>query len=121
MALALKKKLLPEIVANAHSSGLITVESSSTVALYQISRRWRKLFQKATQYRSEEVPGWNEKEVEAAKIIISALLFLRMENCEDVEALITDTIKAESISTGREERHHTDEEKEGKFRVSRVK
>lgn len=102
MALTLNKKLLPDIVANARASGLITAESSSTVALYQISARWRKLFQTATRYRSEEVPGWNEKEVEAAKIIISALLFLHMEECSDVEKLIADTVKAESISTGRE-------------------
>ena len=95
MALTLNKKILPDIVANAHVSGLITAESSSTVALYQISRYWRELFQKATRHRSDTLPQWTEKEHTAAKIITSALLFLAMEECRNVEQLIIDTINAE--------------------------
>ena len=78
MALTLNKKILPDIMANAHVSGLITGDSSSTVAVYQISRYWRELFQKATRHRSDTLPQWNEKEHAAAKIITSALLFLAM-------------------------------------------
>ena len=82
-------------MANAHVSGLITGDSSSTVAVYQISRYWRELFQKATRHRSDTLPQWNEKEHAAAKIITTALLFLAMEECRNVEQLIIDTINAE--------------------------
>lgn len=97
MALVLNKKILPGIVANAQASGLITAESSSAVALYQISRYWRELFQKSTRHRSEVLPQWSEKEHAAARIITSAFLFLAMERCEDVEQLIIDTIEAEKL------------------------
>ena len=95
MAITLNKKTVPDIVANAYGSGLITAESSSTVAVYQISRYWRELFQTATQHRSEALPQWNEKEVAAAKVITSALLFLTMEGCRNVEQLIIDTVNAD--------------------------
>lgn len=88
MALKINNSIIPEIVANAHATGMITAESSSSVALYQISRQWRELFQTATRHRSEVFPQWSEKEVTAAKIITSALLFLAMEKCKDVENLI---------------------------------
>ena len=100
MALILNKKILPGIVANAHASGLITGESSSTVAVYQISRYWRELFQKATRHRSDTLPQWTEKEHAAAKIITSALLFLAMEQCQDVEQLLIDTVNTEGVSDG---------------------
>lgn len=95
MAITLNKKTVPDIVANAYASGLITAESSSTVAVYQISRYWRELFQTATRHRSEILPQWNEKEVAAAKVITSALLFLAMEGCRNVEQLIIDTVNAD--------------------------
>ena len=95
MAITLNKKTVPDIVANAYGSGLITAESSSTVAVYQISRYWRELFQTATRHRSEALPQWNEKEVAAAKVITSALLFLAMERCRNVEQLIIDTVNAD--------------------------
>lgn len=95
MALTLNKKIVPDIVANVHAAGLITSESSSTVAVYQISRYWRELFQTATRHRSEALPQWNEKEVAAAKVITSALLFLAMEGCRNVEQLIIDTVNAD--------------------------
>lgn len=95
MALTLNKKTVLDIVANAYSSGLITAESSSTVAVYQISRYWRELFQKATRHHSEFIPQWTEKEVAAAKVINSALLFLAMEGCRNVEQLIIDTVNAD--------------------------
>lgn len=95
MAITLNKKTVPDIVANAYGSGLITAESSSTVAVYQISRYWRELFQKATRHSSDKLPKWNEKEMAAAKIITSALLFLAMEKCRDVEKLINDTVRAD--------------------------
>lgn len=94
MAIALNKKTVPDIVANAHASGLITEESSPTVAVYQISRYWRELFQKATRHQSDTMPQWSEKEVAAARVIISALLFLGMDGCSNVEQLITDTVNA---------------------------
>ena len=95
MAITLNKKTVPDIVAKACASGIITAESSSTVAVYQISRYWRELFQTATRHQSEILPQWNEKEVAAAKIITSALLFLAMEECRNVEQLIIDTVNAD--------------------------
>lgn len=95
MALTLNKKTVPDIVAKACASGIITAESSSTVAVYQISRYWRELFQTATRHQSEILPQWNEKEVAAAKIITYALLFLAMEECRNVEQLIIDTVNAD--------------------------
>ncbi len=95
MSITLNKKTVPDIVANAYVSGMITAESSSTVAVYQISRYWRELFQTATRHRSETLPQWNEKEVAAAKVITSALLFLAMEGCRNVEQLIIDTVNAD--------------------------
>ena len=92
MALTINKRILPEIVDKARASGLITAESSPTVALYRISRHWRELFRKATRHRSDTLPQWSEKEHAAAKIIASTLLFLAMEGCRDVEQLITDTV-----------------------------
>lgn len=95
MALTLNKKILPAIFEKAHGAGLITDQSSSTVALYQVSRYWRELFQKATRHQSDTLPGWSAKEHAAAKVITSALLFLAMEQCRNVEQLIIDTINAE--------------------------
>lgn len=95
MAITLNKKTVPDIIANAYAVGLITAESSSTVAVYQISRYWRELFQTAIRHRSELLPQWNEKEVAAAKVITSALLFLAMEGCRNVEQLIIDTVNAD--------------------------
>lgn len=92
MALTLNKKILPAIVADAHASGLITGESSSSVALYQISHYWRLLFEKATRHSSDLLPQWSEKEHAAAKVITSALLFLSMEGCRDVERLLSQVV-----------------------------
>lgn len=95
MAITLNKKTVPDIVKNARTAGLITPETSPTAAMYQISRHWRELFQKATRHRSDTLPGWSEKEHAAAKVITSALLFLAMEGCRDIEQLIKDTVKAD--------------------------
>lgn len=94
MALTINRQIIPQVVTQAHASGLITAESSSTVALYQISRYWRELFQKATRQRSDALPQWTEKEKATAQIIKYALLFLAMEECQDVEQLLSDTINA---------------------------
>ena len=92
MALTINKKILPAIVAHAHDAGLINAESSPTVAMYQISRYWRELFQTSTRHRSDLMPKWSEREISAAKIITSALLFLSMDGCTDVEGLLNDAV-----------------------------
>lgn len=94
MAMTINKSIVPDIVAKALTAGLITEASSPTVAVYQISRYWRELFQKATRHRSDCLPQWSEKEVATARVIISALLFLHMEGCSNVEQLILDTVYA---------------------------
>lgn len=96
MALTINKKILPDIVANAHDAGLIKAESSPTVAMYQISRYWRDLFQTSTRHSSDIMPKWSEREISAAKIITSALLFLSMDGCNDVEGLLTDVISLDA-------------------------
>lgn len=95
MALTINRKILSEILSGALVTGLITPETSSTMALYQVSRYWREAFKTATRYKSDSLPQWNEKEVAVAKVIIFALLFLAMERCRDVEQLITDAISYE--------------------------
>lgn len=87
---------MPDVLKSAYNSGLINSDSSSTVPLYQISRYWRELFQKATRHRSDELHMWSEKEVLAGKIITSTLLFLGMEGCANVEQLIIDTVNTDT-------------------------
>lgn len=99
MALTINKKILPAIVAHAHRAGLINAESSPTVAMYQISRYWRELFQTSTRHRSDLMPKWSEREISAAKIIASALLFLSMDGCNDVELLLTDVTAFDHCKT----------------------
>ena len=93
MAITLNNTILPAIVANAHDAGLINTESSPTVAMYQISRYWRELFQTSTRHRSDNLPQWSEQEVSASNIIFSTILYLAMIGCRDVEQLLTDAIK----------------------------
>lgn len=92
MAIVIDKKLIPAIMQKARSCGLIDSGSSSMVAVYQISRYWRELYQRATWYKSDEFDRWNEKEVACARIIISTLLFLSMEKCDNIEQLLMDIV-----------------------------
>lgn len=78
---------------NAEANGILTEDSSSMMAVYRISRYWRELFGRATRHRSDILPQWSEKEVAGANIIISALMFLSMEGCKNIEELIKDVVK----------------------------
>lgn len=111
MALTINKKILPSIVANAHDAGLINAESSPTVAMYQMSRYWRELFQTSTRHRSDFMPKWSEREISAAKIITSALLFLSMEGCIDVEQLINDVVTLDHSETAGQIRYDNGKKK----------
>lgn len=84
------KNLVKKIEGNARETGLISSESSPMVAVYQISRWWRELFERATRHRSEGFPCWSEKEVAAARIIHATLLYLQMEGCDNPEQLLKD-------------------------------
>ena len=84
-------------MSRAFDSGLLNRDSSSMVAVYQISRYWRNLFLHATKAASDISPLWNEKEVAAAKIILSALMFLKLENCRNIEGLINQISKSEKL------------------------
>lgn len=92
MAVVLKKLTL-RINTSAIASGIITKDTSPTVALYQISRYWRELFERSTRHKSEEFPNWSEKEVSAGKIILSTLLYLSMQRCNNVEKLLNDLLE----------------------------
>lgn len=76
----------------ALASGKITPASSPSVALYDISREWRKLH-KATSFKSLNIPGRNEKEECAAEVIIAAMTYLRRIGCNDIENLLRDTLE----------------------------
>lgn len=88
-----KNNIVKCIMRNAEANGILTEDSSSMMAVYRISRYWRELFGRATRHRSDTLPQWSEKEVAGANIIISALMFLSMEGCKNIEELIKDVVK----------------------------
>ena len=92
MALSINSQIVSGVMNRANEQDLINTETSPSVALYLISRFWRELYGTATRHRSEAVPQWNEKEVTAANIILAVILYLKMENCKDIEQLIRDAL-----------------------------
>jgi hypothetical protein len=94
MAIPLRKFAVQCLQA-AIEGGKITEASSPRVSLYDISRRWRELYD-ATAFRSLSVKGWTEKEVAAAQVIIASLTFLERIGCKNVEELLRDTLEHES-------------------------
>lgn len=92
MALPLKK-FAKRCEAVAIANGNITALSSSSVSLYDISRRWRKLAD-ATSFINTE--PWIEKEEGAAEVIIATLTYLQRIGCTDIERLLKDTLERQS-------------------------
>lgn len=72
--------------------GRITPNSSAQPLKYDISREWRRLL-KATPFQSDSVPGWNEKEECAARVIILAITYLKRIGCKNIEQLLKDVIE----------------------------
>lgn len=72
--------------------GKITADSSPRTLIYDISRSWRALLD-ATDFRSERLKDWSEKEELAAEIIISAMAFLQRVGCKDIERLLEDCLE----------------------------
>lgn len=94
MALPLKKfSILCEEIAIA--SGKITPTSSPAPIVYEISRKWRDLLD-ATNFPSEKYLSWTEKEVAAGEIIISAVTFLKLIKCKNIETLLRDIVNEKS-------------------------
>lgn len=71
--------------------GTITESSSPNAMLYEISRRWRDLYN-ATNYKNTEFEKWSEKEVSAAEIAIAVFAYLDRIKCKDAEKLIRDVL-----------------------------
>lgn len=94
MALPLKK-FAAQCVKSAIEGGKITKASSPRVSLYDISRRWRELYD-ATGFQSLSVKGWTEKEVAAARVVIASLTYLERIGCKNVEQLLLKTLEHES-------------------------
>lgn len=76
----------------ALAGGSITSLSSSRTSLYDISRQWRKLLE-ATNFKSENLPGWSEKEELAAETMIATLTYLQRIGCKDIERLLRAAIR----------------------------
>lgn len=91
MAIPLKK-FAEQCEEVALANGKITPLSSPTVSMYDISRRWRELC-KATAFKSDNLPDWNEKEEGAAEVIIAALTYLKRIGCKDIEQLLQATLE----------------------------
>lgn len=94
MAIPLRK-FAAQCVQAAIEGGKITEASSSRVSLYEISRKWRELYD-ATSFLSQSVEGWSEKEVAAAEVIIASLTFLERIGCKNVEQLLKQTLEQEA-------------------------
>lgn len=94
MAIPLKK-FAAQCVQVAIEGGKITETSSSRVFLYEISRKWRELYD-ATSFQSQSIEGWSEKEVAAAKVIIASLTYLERIGCKNVEQLLKHTLEQEA-------------------------
>lgn len=94
MAIPLRK-FAAQCVKAAIEGGKITEASSPRVSIYDISRRWRELYD-ATGFQSPSVEGWTEKEVAAAQVIIASLTFLERIGCKNVEQLLRETLEHES-------------------------
>jgi len=94
MAIPLRK-FAAQCVQVAIEGGKITETSSSRVSLYEISRKWRELYD-ATSFQSQSVEGWSEKEVSAAKVIIASLTYLERIGCKNVEQLLKQTLEQDA-------------------------
>lgn len=94
MAIPLRK-FAALCVQVAIEGGKITEASSPRVSVYEISRKWRELYN-ATSFQSQSVEGWSEKEVAAAEVIIASLTFLERIGCKNVEQLLRQTLEQKS-------------------------
>lgn len=77
------------------ADGTLTVTSSSTPLIYQISRDWRALVE-ATPYHSDTLERWSEKEEKAARLILTAATYLHQIGCTDIEQLLRDVATSDS-------------------------
>lgn len=91
MAIPLRK-FAAHCVQVAIDGGKITKVSSPRVSLYEISRKWRELYD-ASNLNSLTVKDWSEKEVAAAEVIIASLTFLERIGCKDIEQLLRQTLE----------------------------
>lgn len=94
MAIPLRK-FAAQCVQVAIEGGKITEASSPRTSMFEISRKWRTL-RKATNFSSQSVKGYSEKEVAAAEVIIASLTFLERIGCKNVEQLLKQTLEHES-------------------------
>lgn len=82
-------------MSKAIAAGWINDNSSSNVARDEISRNWRHLL-RATRFSSPSYGGRPEREIVAARIIISALRYLKMVGCTDVERLLNEVLESDT-------------------------
>lgn len=90
MAITLNKYAI-QCEQMAIDSGKITVLSSARVHVYDISRSWRNLVD-ADKSPSETLPGWSEREKEAADVIKAALTYLQRIGCKNIEQLLKENL-----------------------------
>ena len=91
MAITLNKVAV-RCVELALAGGKITPTSSAQTLLYDISRQWRDLLE-ATNFNSDTLSQWSEKEEAAGEVMISVLAYLQRIGCKNIEQLLKDIIE----------------------------
>lgn len=91
MAIALNK-LIRRCLKAAAAQGKINDFSTSRIFLYDVSRDWRRQLD-ATKYKSSELPDYTQKQVAGIDVIISQLMCLEMDGCDNVEQLFLARIR----------------------------
>lgn len=91
MAITLNKQAI-RCVEIAIAGGRFSPLSNPRTSLYDISRQWRELLE-ATNFKSETLPEWSEKEESAAEVLIATLTYLQRIGCRNIEQLLRDAIE----------------------------
>lgn len=91
MAITLNKQAVRcEDIAKA--CGKITPTSPVKILSCDISRAWRNLDSIGSNYKSQLLQEWSEKEVAAAEVMITTLTYLQRIGCRNIESLLLDCI-----------------------------
>lgn len=92
MAITLNKQAI-RCEELAIACGKITPLSPPRSSCYDISRAWRDLHSLGSNYQSDILPEWSEREVAAADILMATLTYLQRIGCKDIERLLRDCMK----------------------------
>lgn len=85
-------KLIRRCLKAAVANGKINSFTSYRPFLYDVSRNWRKQLD-ATKYKSAENPKYTERQIAGIDVVISELICLQRDGCENLEQLFVDRLK----------------------------